>query len=134
MLLVRTKVKPSSIDGLGLYAEEDVRYGEIIEIVETKFSYKVFTQKQVNKFNKIQLQYEHDYMFKLDNKYYSTIDQAKYMNHSNTPNVSWHKAKKLANEKGIIGYFTANKDIAIGEEITVDYREFCEKGTDFDIS
>lgn len=132
MLLVKTKVKPSSIDGLGLYAEEDIRYGEIVEIVETDFSYKVFTQEQVDKFDELKRQYEHDYTFKIGNNYYATIDLAKFMNHSDAPNLFWRETIPLDEAKPtVIGYFFAINDIKKGEEITVNYNEFCEKGTDF---
>jgi SET domain-containing protein len=95
MLLVKTKVKPSSIDGLGLYAAESIRFGEIVEIVETDFSYKVFTQEQVNKFDELKRQYEHDYTFKIGSNYYATIDMAKFMNHSSTPNLFWRETIEL---------------------------------------
>ena len=130
MLVVKTKVKPSSIDGLGLYAEEEIRYGEIVEIVETDFSYKVFTQEQVDKFDELKRQYEHDYTFKIGNNYYATIDLAKFMNHSDTPNLFW---KETINEArpNEIGYFFAVNDIKVGDELTVDYNMFCLKGCDW---
>lgn len=130
MLVVKTKVKPSSIDGLGLYAEEEIRYGEIVEIVETDFSYKVFTQEQVDKFDELKRQYEHDYTFKIGNNYYATIDLAKFMNHSDTPNLFWRETIDEA-RPNVIGYFFAVNDIKVGDELTVDYNMFCLKGCDW---
>ena len=132
MLLIKTEVKSSKISGLGLFSLEDVKYGEIVEVIEDKF-YKIFTQEEINELNKsaVQAEYEHDYMFKQGDLYFACLDNARFMNHSNTPNCFYKGTTSTAILQGIHGYFFAHKDIKIGDEITVDYTTFCDKGIDW---
>ena len=127
MLLVKTKVKESKIHGRGLFADQNIKKGQIIwrfnPLIDRKIPKKkllklpIFVQKFI--------------------KYYSYLndkeefvlcgDGARYINHSDNPNTKdiitfWDK---LLGREGIS---VAARNIKRGEEITSRYLRFDKKG------
>ncbi len=109
MLLVRTYLAPSSIDGLGLFAAEDIPKGTItwefypeIDIVLEEFC-----------LTKVQFEFVTKYAFqdKQLGKWILSADDDRFTNHSDNPNTG-----PLPD-----GRMVALRDIKRGEEITSNY-------------
>jgi uncharacterized protein len=120
MLFVKTKILPSKIQGLGLFADEFIPKGTVIWKFTPEFDLK-FTKTQIKKFPKQVQEYLDAYAWlsKKSGKYCFASDNGKYFNHSKTPNAlsSYYK-----NEEEVIT--KALRDICKGEEITDDYSAF----------
>jgi SET domain-containing protein len=117
-LRVNTYIAKSEIEGLGLFAAQDIPKGTIVwqhdPIIEGYIT--------INQFSTVHDQIVIDYVrkyFCYDDKesaWIRTIDSAKYMNHSSTPNLN-----------SVTKYLDiADRDILKGEELTVDYRKICD--------
>ena len=112
MLYIDTYLDKSEIHGVGVFSKENVNKGEQIKEERPEF---------VIEFNKDKLPSMPLALAKLiDTHAYERkigsgilvlgIDNEKYLNHSNDPSV---------NDEGI-----ALKNIKIGDEITIDYKDF----------
>lgn len=123
MLKIKTIVKESNIlnAGLGLFANEFIPKGAIIWEMTPCFDL-IFNKLEIEMLEEIQKKYFYKYCFVLGGLYYFCCDDAKYFNHSETPNCDDPKDKNIT---------IANRDIEIGEELTSDYRIMCENGLDF---
>lgn len=120
MLTVKTSVKPSSIEGLGLFAEEKILKGTSIWIFNPRFDI-FFDPKEVEKMDPVQRDFmkRYAYLSHTTGKYVLCADDARFMNHSTTQNNLDITAFPGEPEtRGI-----AKRDIEIGEEILVNYRE-----------
>jgi uncharacterized protein len=121
MLLVKTKIAPSKIDGIGLFADEPIKNGTPIWRFKEGFDF-VLTKIQIKKLPDIaQKTILHFMFFSKDlGGYIVMSDNAKFFNHSKTPNT-----QTVADDQGCIEPMTiASKDIARAEELTCDYYEF----------
>ena len=119
MILVKTVVDKSTIQGLGLMAFEPIKKGTVvfkfikgIDQIFDKEEIKDKLQDPIFKF------FFENYGYELyPGKIYVDLDHGRYTNHSDTPNLdTFH-----TNEFDV--YSVANRDIAIGEEITMNYLE-----------
>ena len=121
MLLIKTKVKSSSVHGLGLFADEDISKNSVI----WKFSPLLDIQIDEDDFEKL-CQYEKDYInhfgyfSRKSNKYNLSFDDVRYINHSEQGNVTIDETKDEETEYPVI----AARDIKKGEEILQNYYEF----------
>lgn len=123
MLFVKTKVLPSKIHGLGLFADKFIPKGTIIWKFTPGFDLK-FTKEQIKKFPKQVQEYLEMYCWlsKKSGMYCFSSDNGKYFNHSKTPNSL---SAYYGDEEEVVT--KAIRDIQKGEEITDDYSTF-EKG------
>jgi len=123
MLFVKTKVLPSKIQGLGLFADEFIPKGTIIWKFTPELDLK-FTKEQISKFPRQIQEYLEVYCWlsKKSGLYCFSSDNGKYFNHSKNPNSlsAYYKNEEEVVTKAI-------RDIQKGEEITDDYSTF-EKG------
>lgn len=129
MLLVKTAVKPSLIAGMGLFADQDIKKGDIIWKY-TPETCNLFSQEQfqvlLNSFHKtekelIRYYLTYSYHQKFLNGVVLCLDNGRFVNHSNEPvlggpthllpNVAWQ-------------YSVALRDICKGEELTEDYNTY----------
>lgn len=121
MLYVKTKVLPSKIHGLGVFADEFIPKGKIIWKFTPGFDLK-FTKSQFKKFPKKIREYItfYGWISKKSKKYCFSSDNGKYFNHSDNPNSlsAYYKNKEEVVTKAI-------RDIKKGEEITDNYNSFC---------
>lgn len=112
MLLVPTRVAPSPVEGLGLFAAEDIaagtevwrfepRFDQLIDIADVRTAPAAF-----RRFFDTYCYESHDF----PGRYVLSCDHAKFINHSDAPNIA---------ARGLSSY--ATRDIAAGEEITCDY-------------
>ncbi len=121
MLLVKASAKPSSINGIGLFADEDISKGTIIWKYNPVFDI-AFSIDDVNAMDKIgqELINRYAYLSTIQNKYIYSIDDSRFTNHSSTnPNED-----VLFLPGDIETSAVANRDILKGEEILVNYRLF----------
>lgn len=111
MLTVKTYVDKSSIQGLGLFAGEFIPKGALIWLFCGELD-RFFSEESKFKLLKEEGEYLDKYAFfdKGSKLYVLCGDNARFTNHSNTPNTE-------IKENAVI----ATKDIQIGEEITEDY-------------
>ena len=112
MFLIDTYLDKSKIQGVGVFAKENIKKGQLIKEVRPDFEIE-FNKDNLPKMPLAlaKLINTHAYERELGSKILVMgIDNEKYLNHSNDPNV---------NDNGI-----ALKDIKIGDEITVDYKDF----------
>lgn len=117
MLLVRTSVQMSTIAGLGLFAAEPIRAGQVWwrydDRIDRTFSNSAF--EQLPEHTKDWLR---TYAYLQADTWILCGDHAKFVNHSETPNSVTMGDQSIA----LI-------DIAIGDEIVENYREFCDDWT-----
>ncbi len=109
MLLVKTFVKNSSIEGLGLFASEEIPANTQVWAYHEDFD-KVLTVSKVDAMPAWQGDFFRKYCFSSDDLLYYCIDDARFMNHSKAPNLVDLPA----------GTFTA-RTIKAGEELVCDY-------------
>ena len=112
MFLIDTYLDKSKIEGVGVFAKENIKKGQLIKEVRPDFEIE-FNKDNLPKMPLALAKFinTHAYERELGSKILVMgIDNEKYLNHSNNPSV---------NDNGI-----ALKDIKIGDEITVDYKDF----------
>lgn len=116
MLLVKTYVAASKVEGVGVFAAEAIARGAVIWRLEPNFD-RLIARRD----------YEEapPYLKELLDRYaYPSpdnpavivyeVDNGRFMNHSKTPNTDFSDH----------GGATALRDIAAGEELTCDYGDF----------
>ena len=112
MLLIDTYLDKSKIQGVGVFAKENVKKGEKIKEVRPEFEIE-FNSDNLPKMPLALAKFidTHSYERELGSKILVMgIDNEKYLNHSDDPSVDDE------------GY--ALKDIKIGDEITINYKDF----------
>jgi len=120
MLLIKTIIKPSTIHGIGLFADQDIPKGTKI----WEFSPGLDLEINPSDFEKLS-QYEKDIIFfsgfhsKKTGNYHLSFDNVRYINHSTFGNISTD-----ITVDGVEYPLIANRDIKKGEEITQNYFEF----------
>ena len=112
MMLIDTYLDKSKIQGVGVFAKENIKKGERIKEVRPEFEIE-FNSDNLPKMPLALAKFidTHSYERELGSKILVMgIDNEKYLNHSDDPSV---------NDDGI-----ALKDIKIGDEITINYKDF----------
>ena len=112
MLLIDTYLDKSKIQGVGVFAKENVKKGEKIKEVRSEFEIE-FNSDNLPKMPLALAKFidTHSYERELGSKILVMgIDNEKYLNHSDDASVDDE------------GY--ALKDIKIGDEITINYKDF----------
>ena len=112
MFLIDTYLDKSKIQGVGVFAKENIKKGQLIKEVRPDFEIE-FNKDNLPKMPLAlaKLIDTHAYERELGSKILVMgIDNEKYLNHSNNPTVD---------EDGI-----ALKNIKIGDDITLDYKDF----------
>jgi uncharacterized protein len=120
MLVVKTKITQSKIEGIGLFADQFIPKGTVTWKFDPRFDI-YFDPSEVEKMPKLQkeLVIHFAYLSKKSGKYVYSIDNTRFTNHSAQPNI----AEDDVLSRGDAEICTvAIKDIQIGEEMTIDYR------------
>lgn len=118
MLIKRTKLGPSTIHGIGLFAAEPIAKDEIVWKFQPGFDMEL-TPEQKESLPPLAQEWFKTYGY-LDfhlERYMCCVDDARFMNHSDTANVH----ADYETEKYGIG--RALRNIEAGEELTIDYRQ-----------
>ena len=115
MLCVKTKLKPSDISGIGLFADEPIAKGTAVwkfnPLLDTLFSkedIETLSEPVKKQF------YNYAFLDKFHHKYMLCGDDARFFNHSDSPNCNDEDADITI----------AVRDIPQGEELTVNYKKF----------
>ncbi len=121
MMLVETRLAPSAIHGIGLFAAQFIPQGTKVWEFSPGFDLSI-PQKNLSSLRRPALRHFLNiaYTSKKTGEYIYCCDHAGYFNHSPSPNVRCVSVGEGDHEDICL---TAN-DIAAGEEMTVDYREF----------
>ena len=120
MLLVKTKIGPSTIDGIGCFADQFIPEGTIIWKYVEGFDQKVppaALSRLAEPAKEMFLRYS--YLSRKGNFYVLCFDNARYFNHSFKPNVGALNGSATEEDQDI-----ASRDIHPGEELTCDYSSF----------
>lgn len=119
MLKVKTIVKESNIQGLGLFAAEEIPKGAIVWEFDSVFDV-IFTKEEFDKMTDTKKELVDTYAFfsTKQNKYVYSLDNSRFTNHSKNNNLD------SVDMSGVELCGVANRDIHIGEEILVNYRLF----------
>ncbi|MBE0687771.1 MAG: SET domain-containing protein [Anaerolineaceae bacterium] len=119
MLLIRTEIRPSKIHGLGCFSIEKVKKGQIIWVFDPRIDTR-FEVSEMYNLHDVAKEFVMIYGYQeiINGKRIITFcgDNAKYVNHSETPNgITSPENYELE---------IAGMDINIGEEITSNYRSY----------
>ena len=110
MLKVKTKLMPSPIAGLGVFADEFIPKGTLV-FKEDNLSIKI-REEELTNYSEQELEYVYTYGYLRDGVWYCSMDNDKFTNHSDNSNLV---------DIGDSTY--ASRDIQAGEELFADYRE-----------
>jgi hypothetical protein len=121
MFFVKIKTQKSEIDGTGLFADQDIKKGDIIwkldhnkinstlKFIDKSILSTLEEEKQTNQILEVLI-----YCIYKDGKFIYYLDENKYINHSLEPNAFMDKDLTVV----------AIKDIKAGEEITENYNSY----------
>lgn len=119
MLLVRVKLGPSAIHGIGVFADQAIPKGTPVWRFTAGFDLELDpadVEVQPPVFREQLLHY--GYVDRRLARYVLCCDDARFLNHSPVPNL----VQDLSVDRH--GIDVAVRDIAQGEELTVDYGNF----------
>jgi uncharacterized protein len=121
MLQIKTSLSNSPINGIGLFAEENVQKGKIIwsfsPLVDIVFNPAEWNDLQ-EKISKNSFDQIKKYAYKENNRYILCVDNAQFMNHSDTRyNVGNLKDGDI---------MIALNDIKKGDELVCNYFEYSD--------
>jgi hypothetical protein len=117
MFLVSTSIKPSTIHGLGCFADEKIKKGQKIWVFDERIDIRV-SEAEFSTLpapaKTFLAMYSYAEMYEGQKVFVISSDHSKHMNHSDRPNVIQGD-----------GYFDiAARDIEPGEELTCNYHTF----------
>jgi uncharacterized protein len=116
MLLVKTKIETSKIHGIGLFADEFIPKGTLVQKFAPGFDLIILESELQKLSEPARLQFlKYAYKNKRG-EYILCFDDTRFLNHSDNPNL-------ISNDPGD-EIDVAARDIQRGEELTVNYREF----------
>jgi len=118
MFIVRTSLRPSSIQGLGCFAEEPIKQGQVVWQFDPRLDLRIPISELSRYPSAIQehfLIYTYVEIYDGQEVMVYCADLSKHVNHSDTPNL--FDTPDNLNE-------TAVRDIDIGEELTCNYYSF----------
>lgn len=113
MFVVKTHLNHSPIHGIGVFAGEDIPAGAVVWRLIPGLD-RAFTVAQVESLPQAAQDFIRRYAYPYDGQLWLGSDHGLFVNHSITPNI------RTQPDRSDI----ALCDIAAGEEITCDYREF----------
>lgn len=133
MLFVKTKVGPSDVHGIGLFADEFIPKGAPIWRFTPGLDLKL-TESELAGLPELARKCILHYCYHsvVDNAYVLPFDDARFFNHSSNPNVT---SIDLPDDPE--GMEIASRDIQTGEELLCDCREFdidCLEGGEIYVS
>jgi uncharacterized protein len=120
MLMVKTRIAPSSIAGIGVFADQDIPAGTVTWRFMPGYDL-LLTQSAIDalpepaRSSLLDLAYYHA----ATDCYVLCADNARFMNHADEPNTAGVHVDDEIERDDI-----ATRDIRVGEEMTCDYRLF----------
>lgn len=121
MLLIKVKVGASKISGIGLFADQFISKGTLIWKFQPQFDLRI-DKSELDKLPVVARQAFLKYCYRnlTTKKYVLCFDDARFFNHSDTPNCI-EEPSPDGEEEGIT---VAARDILPGEELTANYNDF----------
>lgn len=118
MLCVKTKIGKSSIHGIGLFADQFIEKGTVVQKLKTGFDL-TFDQKDLESLSSYAREQVFWYGYKSfeSKNYVLPGDDDRFLNHSDSPNLEVFGSDVDGGEIAI-------HDIRRGEELTVNYKTF----------
>lgn len=116
MLCVSTELRSSEIQGVGVFATERILENDVVWVFHASID-RVFTEDFPTRLKPTQQRWFVTHATFERGFWLLDGDNAKYLNHSMSPNLRCQGD----------GAMVAARTIEIGEELTCDYREFCER-------
>lgn len=115
MLMVKTRIAPSRIAGIGLFAGQFIPKGTVVWKYQKGFDL-LFSREDIEKLSGPAREqfYNYAYLDTKYNKYLLCADDARFFNHSMDFNC----------DERVADLTTAIRDIQEGEELTVNYKDF----------
>lgn len=126
MLKVKTKLGKSTIEGIGLFADQDIPKGTVIWEYSKDLD-REYEAEEFEALSELDKIYVKKYSFKSNGVLCLCVDDARFYNHSETPN-------SIEIIYGKFGISAASQDIKKGEELTTDYRKFGINETDVEFN
>lgn len=114
MLIVKTHVQPSPIAGLGLFAAEPISAGQVWWRYDARID-RTFSADEYDQLPPQTQEWLKTYAYLQGSNWILCGDHGMFVNHSETPNSITMGDASIA-----------LRDIAVGEEIVENYREFCD--------
>jgi hypothetical protein len=120
MLMVKTRIAPSRIAGIGVFADQDIPAGTVTWRFMPGYDL-LLTQSAIDalpepaRSSLLDLAYYHA----ATDCYVLCADNARFMNHADEPNTAGVHV-----DGAIEGDDISTRDIRVGEEMTCDYRLF----------
>ena len=124
MYLIKTYIDKSPIDGMGAFAGEKIKKGQVVWRFEPELD-RFITKAQFYKYPKV----IQDHIRKCgvipegSTDYILGIDNDSFVNHSDEPNLIGDSSKSYEVSIPLV----ACRDVAIGEELTQNYYEYNSK-------
>ncbi|MFA6476461.1 MAG: SET domain-containing protein [Candidatus Paceibacterota bacterium] len=115
MFIKKTYLDKSTIQGIGLFSDEDIKKGELVYKHSPKLQ-QVLTPEELNLLEKDEKKTFTHYGYLWEGKWYLDFDDIRFLNHSDEPSLA-------LTQEGIV----ATRDIVKGEELTQDYKDFEDK-------
>ena len=118
MLLVKTYLSPGRIEGVGVFAGQDIKKGTVTWKFVPGFDL-AFLVKDVEAMPPLLQQFMKKYsvLSMVSGKYVLCNDDARFTNHRVSPNL-----ESVFMEGDVEKIARANSDIRKGEELSIDYR------------
>ena len=119
MMMVETELKPSTIDGLGVFLIQPVRKGELIWRFDSRVDL-IYTEEEIATLPVHVQCYLRTYTtwHETAGVYVLCGDNGRYFNHSDAP-TTISNAISFGDDR-------AARDLAAGDELTSDYRTICD--------
>lgn len=118
MMHIKYKLDISNIHGIGLFAAEDLKVGQLIYTASPMLDVNI-TQEQFDSLSENERSEIMWWGFRIPETgiWHVDFDVTKFINHSSVPTVTQDKDRSDA-------YLVATRAVKVGEELTQDYREF----------
>jgi SET domain-containing protein len=119
MIVIKTKLDKSLISGIGLFANQDVLKGELIWKMTSISVFKI-TPDRYEALSQIEKDFITDkdyYWLDEHGNYLIPIDDSRFVNHSNNPNI-------IETDEN---FCFASRNINQNEELTIDYKTLIPK-------
>ncbi len=127
MLIVKTHIAPSTIHNLGLFADEFIPAGTEVWRFTPGYDLELTVEEMEKHPQYVREFFDHyGYLDYNLNRYLLCFDNARFINHNNNHNIRTDYSRARH------GVDVAIRDIAVGEEITTDYRLF-ERHSNFEL-
>jgi SET domain-containing protein len=121
MLTIKTALKASPLHGIGLYAAQRIPANTVVWRFNPAFDlhFPLAAYEAAPAVQKHHIDY-YGFLSKATREHIYSVDDSRFMNHSDAPNM-------LVTYGAGVGEPTmvARRDIAAGEEITVNYHDLC---------